>query len=395
MSTEAEAVSRRYFHAIDAHDLDGALACWRAGGREVVHGIIDEPAPDGVRRSIGGVLGALPDGRLSVEATSCEGERCAVQWTWRGTFAGAPFLGYAPTGARIELVGCDLLTVRDGLIERNDAYTDQMTFARQAGIIPADDSRAETVIRRAVNLRTRIASRVHATPVERVADGVWLIRGGLPRIMNVYLVADGDGVLVFDGGVRSMTPAVAAAGARLGGITRVVLGHGHADHRGVPAGLGVPVLCHRDEVSNVEGDGGYCSHDFSRLRIPFRFAVPVMMAGWDGGPVSVSGTLDEGDQLAGFRVVHLPGHTPGQIGLWREADRLAITSDCFYAIDGETGLRGDGQARMPHPAFTADVGLARASILKLAALRPAVVCPGHGGPVRGDVESQLRAAANS
>jgi hydroxyacylglutathione hydrolase len=394
MSTEAETVARRYFDAIDAHDLDGALACWRAGGREVVHGIIDEPAPDGVRSFVGGALAAIPDGRLAVETTSCEGERCAVRWRLRGTFAGGPFLGYAPTGARIELVGCDVLTVRDGLIERNDAFTDQMTFARQAGIIPADDSRAGTLIRRAVNLRTRIAGRFHATAPERVAEGVWLIRGGLPRIMNVYLVADGDGALVFDGGVRSMTRAVVAAGARLGGITRLLLGHGHADHRGVAAGLGVPVLCHPDEVSNVEGDGGYGTHDFGRLRIPARFAMPVLMAGWDGGPVPVSDTLDEGDQIAGFRVVHLPGHTLGQIGLWREADRLAITSDCFYAIDVETGLQGNGLARMPHAAFTPDIDLARASILKFAALRPAVVCPGHGGPLRDDVECQLRTAAS-
>jgi predicted ester cyclase len=219
MSTEPEAVARRYFGAIDAHDLDAALACWRAGGPEVVHGIIDEPAPGGVRSFVGGALAAIPDGRLSVEAASCEGERCAVRWTLRGTFAGEPFLGYAPTGARIELAGCDVLTVRDGLIERNDAYTDQMSFARQAGIMPAVDSRAGTVIRRAVNLRTRMARRFHAARPERVAEGVWLIRGGSPRIMNVYLVADGDGALVFDGGVRSMTAAVAAAGARLGGIT--------------------------------------------------------------------------------------------------------------------------------------------------------------------------------
>jgi hydroxyacylglutathione hydrolase len=83
-----------------------------------------------------------------------------------------------------------------------------------------------------------------------------------------------------------------------------------------------------------------------------------------------------GVDCARAQVVHLPGHTPGQIGLYRDADRLAITSDCFYAIDAKTGLKGNGHVRIPHPAFTPDIDLARASILKLAALRPAVVCPG-------------------
>ena len=40
------------------------------------------------------------------------------------------FGGIAPTGNPIELEGFDLLTVRDGLIQSNDAFTDSMTFAR-------------------------------------------------------------------------------------------------------------------------------------------------------------------------------------------------------------------------------------------------------------------------
>ena len=32
---------------------------------------------------------------------------------------------------------------------------------------------------------------------------------------------------------------------------------------------------------------------------------------WDGGPVQISGTVSEGDEIAGFRVIHLPGHAPG------------------------------------------------------------------------------------
>ncbi|MDQ6774854.1 MAG: MBL fold metallo-hydrolase [Actinomycetota bacterium] len=59
------------------------------------------------------------------------------------------------------------------------------------------------------------------------------MRGGFPaRIMNVYLIQDGGGVTVFDAGIAAMADAVATAGAELGGIKRVVLGHPDADHRG-------------------------------------------------------------------------------------------------------------------------------------------------------------------
>src|SRR4051794_20108 len=75
--------------------------------------------------------------------------------------------------------------------------------------------------------RPRLA-RLMAAPPEPIAEGVWVVRGGFPaRTMNVYLVRDGDGVLCFDAGIKDMTAAVAAAARELGGLTRIVLGHGH------------------------------------------------------------------------------------------------------------------------------------------------------------------------
>jgi glyoxylase-like metal-dependent hydrolase (beta-lactamase superfamily II) len=112
---------------------------------------------------------------------------------------------------------------------------------------------------------------------------------------------------------------------------------------------------------------------------------------WDGGPVEIAGTVEEGDEVAGFRVIHLPGHAPGLIGLWRESDRLALVSDCFYTLDPQTGT--PGSARVPHRAFNLDTEQARASMRKLAALAPATAWAGHAEPLRGDVASQLEQAA--
>ena len=114
---------------------------------------------------------------------------------------------------------------------------------------------------------------------------------------------------------------------------------------------------------------------------------------WDGGPVTIDGTVSEGDEVAGFRVVELAGHAPGLIGLWRESDRVAIISDCVYVTD----LWGrDVPPQVPHHAYNFDTDQARASIAKLAALDPAVCFPGHLGPIEGpDLRQQLERASRA
>ncbi|MGO9320782.1 MAG: MBL fold metallo-hydrolase [Solirubrobacteraceae bacterium] len=393
--SKAEAIARRYFAAIDGRELEQAIALWAHGGRENVRGQVDVLAPEGVRAFIGDLIGAVPDLNMQVISTTTEGERCGVQWRLTGTFAGpGGFGGVAPTGSPIVLEGFDLLTVRDGLIQSNDAFTDSMTFARQIGMLPPQDSSAEARMTQAFNAKTRLSARLGAGDAELVAEGVWVVQGQ-PGRCNVYLIEDEGGVTLFDAGARTMTRAVASAGAKLGGIRRVVLGHGHTDQRGTAPALGVPVLCHPDEVQDAEGSGGfrYWPEGLAGLPTPLRQLHRLLHRyAWDGGPVTISGTLDEGDEIAGFKVVHIPGHAPGMIALWRESDRLALSSDCFYTLD----MWGrDCPPRLPERIYNFDTEQARASLRKLAALEPAAAWPGHAKPVTGDVRGQLERAADA
>jgi glyoxylase-like metal-dependent hydrolase (beta-lactamase superfamily II)/predicted ester cyclase len=392
---KAESVARRYFEAIDQHDLERALELWADGGRENVRGQVDVLAPEGVRAFIGDLLAAVPDLHMEVVSTTTEDERCAVQWRMRGTFAGpGSFGGIAPTGNPIELEGCDLLTVRDGLIHANDAFSDSMTFARQIGMMPAQDSATERRMMGAFNMLTRLTGGLAGGEPGMVAEGVWVVQGQ-PARCNVYLIEDEGGVTLFDAGARTMTRAVASAGAKLGGIRRVVLGHGHTDHRGTAPALGVPVLCHAAEVQDAEGSGGfrYWPEGLAGLPTPHRQLHRMLhRMAWDGGPVKISDTLAEGDEIAGFRVVDLPGHAPGMIGLWRESDRLVLSSDCFYTLD-IWGRNVDPQ--LPIAIYNYDTEQARASLRKLAAMEPAAAWPGHAKPVTGDVRSALERAADA
>jgi glyoxylase-like metal-dependent hydrolase (beta-lactamase superfamily II)/predicted ester cyclase len=395
--SKAESVARRYFEAIDARDLETVVSMWADGGREYVRGQVDTSAPEGVRAFIGGLIEALPDLHMEVLSTTTEADRCGVQWRLTGTFAGpGHFAGVAPTGRAIELEGFDLLTVSDGLIRSNDAFTDSMTFARQIGMMPAQGSAAEQRMTGAFNTKTRLSGRLVQAEAEAglVAEGVWVIQGQ-PGRCNVFMIEDEGGVTLFDAGARTMTRAVATAGARRGGIRRVVLGHAHTDHRGTAPGLGATVLCHPEEVQDAEGTGGFRYWPESLQGLPFGMRQMHRLLhryAWDGGPVEISGTLVEGDEIAGFRVIELPGHSPGQIGLWRERDRLALSSDCFYTLD----MWGrDSAPHIPDPLYNYDTEQARASIRKLAALEPAAAWPGHAGAVTGDVRSQLERAADA
>ena len=216
---------------------------------------------------------------------------------------------------------------------------------------------------------------------EQIADGVWRHAGDLRQSMNVYFVAAGDARPVFDGGTAAMTEGVREAAQRIAPIKRIVLGHGHADHRGIAAELGVPVLCHADERADTEGDGGM--HYFQLDRIPYlipRKAYPRLLERWDGGPVTVSETLTEGDEIAGFTVKHVPGHAPGQIGLWRESDRLVLCSDTTYFVDSMRFKPVDW-ANVPNRVFNQDHDQAIESLRKLAALEPRIVAAGHSEPV--------------
>ncbi len=235
---------------------------------------------------------------------------------------------------------------------------------------------------------------------EPIADDVWRVQGD-PGRCNVYLLRDGDGVVAFDAGIKLMAGRIRSAAAELGGLQRIVLGHGHTDHRGAAPKLGVPVSCHADAVPEAEGRGGwdYWDPGLGFLPLPLRIAHRALHRfAWDGGPVTIASTVRVGEEIAaGFVVVEIPGHAPGQIALWRAADRVALTSDAFYVVD----LWGhSAPASLPTEGYSQDPSLARRSLDHLADLAPIVCWPGHGDALRADAElgtvaDQLRAAASA
>ena len=201
--------------------------------------------------------------------------------------------------------------------------------------------------------------------MKRLADSLYLLRGFPPNAINVYLMGD----VIVDAATRHAGRRILrqVTGHR---VSAHALTHAHPDHQGaskrICEQLGLPLWC---------GDADAEAMETGRLgeRQPDHWINRLVLKAWAGPPHPVDRRLREGDEVAGFVVLDTPGHSPGHIALWRESDRTLVCGDVFFNLPS---LR-------PPPGFlTVDPQLNRASMRRLAALRPALTLFGHGPPLR-------------
>lgn len=155
----AKQVATAYFEAVAARDVDAMMEHWEPGGMGHIYGMAELRAPDGYREYFGAMFRTVPDLSMSVLDMVAYGDKAAVRWGASGTFSGpGKFEGLAATGASVYIEGIDMLTIRDGLIRENFAYTNATELARQFGAAPAAGSFAERAMLSAVNARTAATS---------------------------------------------------------------------------------------------------------------------------------------------------------------------------------------------------------------------------------------------
>lgn len=202
--------------------------------------------------------------------------------------------------------------------------------------------------------------------MKRLAPGVWRLKEFPGAWINVYLAED----VLIDAGRRWDRRRIFA---ELDGveISALALTHVHPDHQGCAKEIcetrEVPLACHADDVDAMEGRRSVGSGTAFVPRLYDRI--------WTGPPHKVDRVLNEGDEVAGFRVVHAPGHAPGEVVYFRDADRVAICGDVVRNMSFLTGLPG---IRQPPDEMTYDPAENRRSIRRLAALDPSLILPGHG-----------------
>ncbi len=205
--------------------------------------------------------------------------------------------------------------------------------------------------------------------MKNLAPGVWRLKEfPLPSI-NVYLAED---ILIDAGRTWDRRRIFAEIEGRQ--ISMLALTHVHPDHQGVAKDVcgarGIPLACHAGDVDAMEGRQTVAASSRPMAQLPNRF--------WAGPPHKVDKVLAEGDEVAGFRVVHAPGHSAGEVIFFRDSDRVAICGDVIRSMSYATGRPLIAE---PPDFYNADSAENRRSIRKLADLEPSLILPGHGPAV--------------
>lgn len=217
------------------------------------------------------------------------------------------------------------------------------------------------------------------------------------QIVNLIMIGEpgGQWVLVDAGMPKSAKEILKEAEKRFGegnSPSAIVLTHGHFDHVGSIVQLlnewKCPVYAHSLEYPFLSGLQSYPEPDTSvegGLLAKISSIYPIE-------PVNIKEYLQmlpadgEVPFLNNWKWIHVPGHTPGQIALFRESDRILISADAVITVKQDSLYRVLVQKEEvcgPPVYLTTDWNSAYESAKKLEALNPQIMISGHGTAMHG------------
>jgi glyoxylase-like metal-dependent hydrolase (beta-lactamase superfamily II) len=205
---------------------------------------------------------------------------------------------------------------------------------------------AARAVARGVPIERAAAQPVRVEP----APGVLVVPLRTPTLppathTNAVLIGDSELTLIEpatpypdeQARLEALLAELAASGRR---VRALVVTHHHNDHVGAAAAmrerLNVPLYAHPETARRL--------------------------------PVTIDEVLDEGDELAGLRVLHTPGHAPGHLCLLEPRTRTLVAGDM---------VAGQGTILIV-PADDGDMAVYLESLRRLAELDLHVVVPAHG-----------------
>lgn len=233
----------------------------------------------------------------------------------------------------------------------------------------------------------------------KVSPGVW----GMKIIfVNIYIVASGENQgnnwVLIDAGLKGSGEKIKRMAEHIFGKdtqpSAIILTHGHFDHVGALEELleiwaDAPVYAHYLELPYLKGVSSYPPPDpmvGGGLMSLMSWAFPKSPKDFGN---RVQRLIAKGDvpELPEWEFIHTPGHSPGQISLFRENDRTLIAADAFVTTKQESAFSVLTQKHIlsgPPKYFTIDWIAAKESVKKLLDLKPYAAATGHGYPMYGE-----------
>lgn len=200
------------------------------------------------------------------------------------------------------------------------------------------------------------------------------------RIVNVFVLNDGNELTVIDTGTPGSEGTIAKAIEGIGrnptDVTRIIVTHCHPDHAGSLAALkritNAPAAMHSEDAAMIRrGDAMRPispAPGFPR-RLLFRMFVAPAPRRVESAAIEVE--LADGAPLGGLRAVHAPGHCAGQVALLWPSHGVLIVGDAAANMMGLGLSLGDE-----------DLELGKRSLARLATLDFEIACFGHGAPIK-------------
>lgn len=233
--------------------------------------------------------------------------------------------------------------------------------------------------------------------IQNVAEGVHCLTVQIVNLCFVQVSEHPDDWALIDAGMpKSANKIIEAAEELFGDYAKpraIILTHGHFDHVGAIIDLverwQVPVYAHPLELPFLTGKKDYPEPDASVegglvAKLSPTFPHEGIDLGTHVQPLSDDGSVPN---MPGWKWIHTPGHTPGHVSFFREADRVLIAGDAFVTVKQESlysVLTQEQEISGPPRYLTTDWESARASVQKLEALKPAVAVTGHGIPMAAE-----------
>lgn len=223
------------------------------------------------------------------------------------------------------------------------------------------------------------------TAAERINEAILVAYG----FGNTFMVTTRAGNVIIDTSsvVRAPRAKELLQRESSGPITHIILTHAHADHTGGVSlwkGPQTQVIAQQAHYELLNYQTRFAAFFGERNAAQFGYPrpAPVPWAGNYGATLFATVMFeDKYEFTAGgieFQLISTPGETPDHLTVWIPQYRAAFIGDNYYeSFPNMYTLRGT------KPRWALDY---IASINKVLALKPEILLPSHGRPVRGNAE---------